>query len=78
MSFVLPSLPFLLGALAACGMCQETLELHHGKHHNAWVAALNGLVEKSPGLQGKSLEELVKLERFAAGSHSRPWHSSST
>jgi Fe-Mn family superoxide dismutase len=61
MSFVLPPLPFSLNALAARGMCQETLELHHGKHHNAYVTALNALVEKNSALQGKSLEELVKL-----------------
>lgn len=61
MSFTLPSLPFAPGALAARGMCQETLELHHGKHHNAYVTALNGLVEKNDALKGKSLEELVRL-----------------
>jgi Fe-Mn family superoxide dismutase len=60
-SFVLPALPFSVNALAARGMCQETLELHHGKHHNTYVTALNGLVEKNDALKGKSLEELVKL-----------------
>src|ERR1039458_6591831 len=60
MSFVLPPLPFAPGALAAHGMCQETLELHHGKHHNAYVTALNGLVEKNDALKGKSLEELIR------------------
>ena len=47
-------------------MCQETLELHHGKHHQAYVTALNGFVEKDANLQGKSLEEIVKL------SHGKP------
>jgi superoxide dismutase, Fe-Mn family len=61
MSFTLPSLPFSTNALAARGMCQETLELHHGKHHNTYVTALNGLVEKNDALKGKSLEELIKL-----------------
>jgi len=61
MAFELPSLPYSVNALAGAGMCQETLELHHGKHHNAYVTALNGLVEKNEALQGKSLEELVKL-----------------
>ncbi len=61
MSFALPSLPFSANALAGRGMCQETLELHHGKHHQAYVTALNGLVEKNPSLQGKSLEEIIKL-----------------
>ena len=61
MSFVLPALPFAPSALAARGMCQETLELHHGKHHNTYVTALNGLVEKNDALKGKSLEELIQL-----------------
>ena len=41
-------------------MCQETLELHHGKHHEGYVTALNGLVEKNDTLKGKSLEELIR------------------
>jgi len=60
-TFTLPSLPFAPGALAARGMCQETFEFHHGKHHQAYVTALNGLVEKNDALKGKSLEELIKL-----------------
>ena len=61
MAFTLPALPFAESALAAHGMCQETLELHHGKHHNAYVTALNGFVEKDPALHGKSLDEIVHL-----------------
>ena len=41
-------------------MCQETLDLHHGKHHQAYVTALNGFVEKDASLQGKSLDDIVK------------------
>jgi Fe-Mn family superoxide dismutase len=59
MAFELPALPYSTSALAAAGMCQETLELHHGKHHQAYVTALNGFVEKDSALQGKSLEEIV-------------------
>ena len=61
MAFELPPLPYPKNALAANGMCEETLELHHDKHHQAYVTALNGFVEKNPALQGKSLEEIVKL-----------------
>ena len=61
MAFELPPLPYETSALAGAGMCQETLELHHGKHHQAYVTALNGFVEKNANLQGKSLEEIVKL-----------------
>jgi Fe-Mn family superoxide dismutase len=61
MAFELPALPYSASALAERGMCQETLELHHGKHHQAYVTALNGFVEKNPDLQGKSLEEIVAM-----------------
>ena len=61
MAFELPALPYTTAALAGVGMCQETLELHHGKHHQAYVTALNGFVEKDANLQGKSLEEIIKL-----------------
>lgn len=59
MAFELPTLPYSHSALSERGMCQETLELHHGKHHQAYVTALNGFVEKNPDLQGKSLEEII-------------------
>ena len=61
MAFELPSLPYPHNALAARGMCQETLELHHDKHHQAYVTALNGFVEKNAELQGKSLDEIIQL-----------------
>jgi Fe-Mn family superoxide dismutase len=59
MAFELPALPYTTAALADSGMCQETLELHHGKHHQAYVTALNGFVEKNADLQGKTLEEII-------------------
>lgn len=61
MAFELPKLPYSENALSERGMCQETLELHHGKHHNAYVTTLNSFVEQDSNLQGKSLEEIVKL-----------------
>lgn len=66
MAFTLPALPYAHADLAASGMCQETLELHHGKHHQAYVTALNGFVEKNAALQGKSLDEIVLM------SHGKP------
>jgi Fe-Mn family superoxide dismutase len=66
MAFELPTLPYSVTALAAHGMCQETLELHHGKHHQAYVTALNGLVEKNAFLKDKSLEEIIKLSHTNA------------
>jgi len=67
MAFELPPLPFDTNALAESGMCQETLELHHGKHHQAYVTALNGFVEKDASLQGKSLDEIVTLTAQTPG-----------
>jgi Fe-Mn family superoxide dismutase len=70
MPFTLPPLPYSTSALAANGMQQETLELHHGKHHNAYVTALNGLIE-SKGLAGKSLEQIC-VEAGKAGADGLP------
>ena len=67
MAFELPTLAYSKTALAAKGMCEETLDLHYGKHHQAYVTALNGFVEKDPSLQGKSLEEIVKSTSSAGG-----------
>jgi Fe-Mn family superoxide dismutase len=36
-----------------------TMEIHHGKHHNAYVTNLNKALESAPDLAGKSLEELL-------------------
>ena len=66
MAFELPTLPYSHTALAERGMCQETLELHRGKHHQAYVTARNGFVEKDAALQGKSLEDIVKLAHNSA------------
>ena len=67
MAFELPTLPYSTSALAAKKMCQETLELHHGKHHHADVTALNGFVAGDAKLQGKSLEDIVKSTAAAGG-----------
>ncbi|WP_108258302.1 superoxide dismutase [Mangrovicoccus ximenensis] len=59
MAFDLPALSYSHAALAARGMSQETLELHHDRHHQAYVTALNGFVEADDSLKGLSLEEIV-------------------
>ncbi len=58
MAFELPELPYAKNALEP-HISQETLEYHHGKHHNTYVTKLNGLI---PGteFEGKSLEEIIK------------------
>ena len=58
MSFTLPELPYAHDALAPY-MSRETLEYHHDKHHKAYVDNGNKLLVGS-GLEGKSLEEVVK------------------
>ncbi|KZL18569.1 superoxide dismutase [Pseudovibrio sp. WM33] len=58
MSFALEDLPYAYDALAPY-MSAETLEFHHDKHHMAYVTNGNKLLEGS-GLEGKSLEEIVK------------------
>jgi superoxide dismutase, Fe-Mn family len=58
MAFELPALPYAYDALGA-SMSKETLEFHHDKHHQTYVTNLNNLIKDS-GLEGKSLEEIVK------------------
>jgi Fe-Mn family superoxide dismutase len=59
MAFELPPLPYPEIALEPV-ISAETMRLHHGKHHQAYVTALNKLVQDGP-LAAKSLEEIVKL-----------------
>lgn len=58
MAFELPPLPYAHDALGPY-MSAETLEYHHDKHHLAYVNNGNNLLKDS-GLEGKSLEEIVK------------------
>ena len=57
MTFELPKLDYQNDALAPI-MSQETLDLHHGKHHQTYVTNLNNLV-KDTDMQDSSLEEIV-------------------
>jgi Fe-Mn family superoxide dismutase len=57
MSFELPSLSYVNDALAPY-MSAETLDFHHGKHHQTYVTNLNNLL-KDNELQGASLEDIV-------------------
>ncbi|HLY57241.1 MAG TPA: superoxide dismutase [Stellaceae bacterium] len=58
MAFELPPLPYPHNALEP-HMSTRTLEFHHGKHHQAYYTALNGLVGDGP-LAHKSLEEIIR------------------
>jgi Fe-Mn family superoxide dismutase len=59
MAFQLPSLPYALDALEP-HIDARTMEIHHGKHHNAYVTNLNAAIAGTE-LEGKSLEELMKV-----------------
>ena len=58
MAFTLPPLPYDKNALAP-HISAETLEYHHGKHHQAYVTNLNKLVDGKPEAS-KSLEDIIK------------------
>jgi superoxide dismutase, Fe-Mn family len=59
MPFTLPPLPYPTNALEP-HIDAQTMEIHHGKHHAAYVNNLNAALEKAPELQGKSLDDLLK------------------
>lgn len=59
MAFTLPKLPYDFNALEP-HIDARTMEIHHGKHHQAYVNNLNAAIEKHPELSDKSLEDLVK------------------
>ncbi|NPU92796.1 MAG: superoxide dismutase [Fe] [Gammaproteobacteria bacterium] len=80
MAFTLPELPYAKDALAP-HISAETLEFHHGKHHNAYVTNLNNLI---PGteFEGKSLEDIIKTSSGGVfnnaaqiWNHTFYWHS---
>jgi Fe-Mn family superoxide dismutase len=58
MAFTLPPLPYETDVLEPY-IDKKTMEIHHGKHHNAYVTNLNKALESAPELAGKTLEELL-------------------
>ena len=58
MPFTLPALPYASDALEP-HIDKMTMEIHHGKHHNAYVTNLNKALESAPDLASKTLEELL-------------------
>ena len=59
MAFTLPPLPYANDALEP-HIDARTMEIHHDKHHQAYVNNLNAAIEKAPELAGKSLDELMR------------------
>jgi Fe-Mn family superoxide dismutase len=58
MPFTLPALPYGFDALEPF-IDKTTMEIHHGKHHAAYVTNVNKALESAPDLAGKSLEQLL-------------------
>lgn len=59
MAHELPPLPYPHDALEP-HIDTQTMQIHHGKHHAAYVTNLNKALESAPELQAKSAEELIK------------------
>ena len=58
MAFELPELPYAHDALEP-HIDARTMEIHHGKHHNAYINNVNGALEGHDDLASKSVEDLV-------------------
>ena len=58
MAFTLPALPYAYDALTPY-IDEETMHLHHEKHHNAYITNANAALEKHPELADKTIEELL-------------------
>ena len=59
MAHTLAPLPYASDALEP-HIDKQTMEIHHGKHHAAYVNNLNAALEKHPELQSKSAEDLIR------------------
>ena len=59
MAFELPPLPYDYAALEP-SIDEQTMRIHHDKHHGTYVTNLNAALENQPNLQGKSIEELLR------------------
>lgn len=59
MAFTLPKLPYEFNALEP-HIDARTMEIHHDKHHQAYINNLNAAIEKHPELANKSVEDLLK------------------
>ncbi len=59
MAFTLPPLPYPTNALEPT-IDQQTMEIHHGKHHNAYVTNLNNAIAGKADLEALSIEDLCK------------------
>ncbi len=58
MAFTLPALPYAFDALEP-HIDAKTMEIHHDKHHQAYITNVNKALESAPELASKSVEELL-------------------
>src|SRR5258708_22268573 len=58
MAFTLPALPYAFDALEP-HIDAKTMEIHHDKHHQAYITNVNKALESAPELGSKSVEELL-------------------
>lgn len=79
MTYSVPPLPYDYAALEA-SIDEQTMRLHHDKHHQAYVDKLNEAVGKDASLQGKSLEEILSgassLEKVVRNNGGGHWNHS--
>lgn len=75
MAFTLPSLPFSRSALEPI-ISAETLEFHYGKHHQAYLNNLNGLVEGKPEATMPLDELIMKAEGAVFNNAAQVWNHS--
>ena len=59
MAFELPKLPYAYDALAP-HIDARTMEIHHTKHHQAYINNVNAAIEGKADLAGKSVEDLIR------------------
>ena len=58
-AFEVPALPYDFGALEP-HIDAQTMQIHHDKHHGAYVTNLNAALDKHPDLKGKSVEDILR------------------
>jgi superoxide dismutase, Fe-Mn family len=59
MAFELPALPYDFAALEP-HIDTQTMQIHHGKHHQAYVTNLNNALANSPDLQNAAIDDILK------------------
>ena len=59
MAYELPPLPYGFDALAP-HIDEQTMRIHHGKHHATYISKLNAALANHPQLAGKNIDDLIK------------------